>query len=234
MNLTSGRRAEGDSGEAWLSVSDLMAGLMVIFLFIAISYIRPVLLTQDQIRSIVTAWNNSKTQIYEALDAEFARDLERWDAELEPDTLIVRFRSPEILFEVNKAELRDRFKNILSDFFPRYLSVLHRFSQNIEEIRIEGHTSREWAPSTPELEAYFNNMKLSQERTRAVLEFVLRSPVTLESHAWAKPLITANGLSSSHPILKEGVEDVERSRRVEFRIRTNAEEQIERVLSTIQ
>jgi hypothetical protein len=44
---------------------------------------------------------------------------------------------------------------------------------------------------------------------------------------WARSLITANGLSSSHPIIIEGVEDKDLSRRVEFRVRTNAEKQLE-------
>ena len=38
--------------------------------------------------------------------------------------------------------------------------------------------------------------------------------------------ITANGLSSSQPIIINGIEDKERSRRVEFRIRTNADEKM--------
>ena len=46
---------------------------------------------------------------------------------------------------------------------------------------------------------------------------------------WAKALITANGLSSSHLILKDGEEDKELSRRVEFRVRTNAEKQLEEI-----
>jgi hypothetical protein len=44
---------------------------------------------------------------------------------------------------------------------------------------------------------------------------------------WAKGVITANGLSSSQPILVNGVEDKQLSRRVEFRVRTNAEKQLE-------
>ena len=46
---------------------------------------------------------------------------------------------------------------------------------------------------------------------------------------WAKALITANGLSSSHLIMKDGLEDKELSRRVEFRVRTNAEKQLEEI-----
>lgn len=45
---------------------------------------------------------------------------------------------------------------------------------------------------------------------------------------WMKKLVTANGLSSSHLIYKKnGEEDKFLSRRVEFRVRTNAEKQLE-------
>ena len=53
--------------------------------------------------------------------------------------------------------------------------------------------------------------------------------MTEEQSAWLKGLITANGLSSSQPILVNGAEDFELSRRVEFRVRTNAEKQLEEI-----
>lgn len=48
MEKLFGRRAAPDD-EHWMSVSDLMAGLMVIFLFIAITYIRPIVEIQSKI-----------------------------------------------------------------------------------------------------------------------------------------------------------------------------------------
>ena len=71
-------------------------------------------------------------------------------------------------------------------------------------------------------------MELSQNRTRSVLEYCF-GLMTREQIIWAKSLITANGLSSSQPILVHGVEDTSLSRRVEFRVRTNAEKQLEEI-----
>jgi hypothetical protein len=52
---------------------------------------------------------------------------------------------------------------------------------------------------------------------------------------WAKEKITANGLSSSKLILdKDGREDKEASRRVEFRVRTDAEKRIEAIQEKIE
>ena len=90
---------------------------------------------------------------------------------------------------------------------------------NIEEIRIEGHTNSNGG--------YYSNMELSQDRTRAVLQYCF-SLMSDDLEEWLKGLVTANGLSSSHLILKmNGEEDKDLSRRVEFRVRTNAEKQLE-------
>lgn len=228
-----GRGSRSDD-EHWVSVSDLMAGLMVIFLFIAVTYIRPVVETQNRIRDIVVAWKDSEVEIHDALQQEFEDDLTRWHAELDRETLSVRFRAPDVLFDAGTANLQPEFKAILDDFFPRYLKVLHIFQEAIAEVRIEGHTSSEWEGATTDDEAYFKNMALSQARTRSVLEYALGLPLVNPFKEWAQAYLTANGLSSSQLVYRDLQEDKIRSRRVEFRVRTNSKEQIVRVLETIE
>ena len=220
--------------EHWISISDLMAGLMVVFLFVAISYIRPIVETQSSIRDVAVTWKNSEVEIHKALYEEFKYDLPVWQAELDSETLSIRFTAPKILFDSATAELKLEFKNILEDFFPRYLRVLHEFKNEIVEIRLEGHTSSVWKGASSEDDAYFNNMELSQSRTRSVLKFAFDLPKIKNYKVWAKNLITANGLSSSQLIYKDGSEDYERSRRVEFRVRTNTKEQIKKILETVK
>ena len=226
-----GRSQDDDQ---WLSVSDLMAGLMVIFLFIAITYIRPIVEMQDTIREIVVAWKHSEFEIYKALEAEFRDDLPKWGADLDQETLSIRFKSPEVLFDSATAILKLEFQEILSDFFPRYIKLLYEFRDAIDEVRIEGHTSSAWIGAQSAREAYFRNMELSQARTRAVLEYSLDLEESAQFEDWARKLITANGLSSSQLIMTADGEDPVRSRRVEFRVRTNSKEQIVRVLETIE
>lgn len=219
----------------WLSVSDLMAGLMVIFLFIAIIFIRPLAEQNLRIKEIASTWQENETQIYEALQKEFANDLPRWNAEIDKDTLLIRFKAPEVLFERGRATIREQFAEILQDFFPRYVGVLQSYRSSLDEIRIEGHTSSAWNQETSADEAYFRNMELSQARTRAVLQNVLNLPETANARAWLQPLLTANGLSSSHLVLNEtGAEDRDRSRRVEFRVRTKARSEIVRILEEVR
>ncbi|WP_421566019.1 OmpA family protein [Ochrobactrum sp. EDr1-4] len=123
----------------------------------------------------------------------------------------------------------------MDDFFPRYLQVLDKYKDAIDEVRIEGHTSTEWAPNTPRLEAYFKNMDLSQQRTRSVLEYALKQPEVKSYQEWAIRHVTANGLSSSRALTQSnGNENSDASRRVEFRVLTNAKEQIVKVVEELQ
>ncbi len=74
-------------------------------------------------------------------------------------------------------------------------------------------------------------MKLSQSRTRSVLQHVLNLFKVTNKKKWLKKHLTANGLSSSRLIETNEIEDEEASRRVEFRVETNAEKQIEEIIN---
>jgi outer membrane protein OmpA-like peptidoglycan-associated protein len=88
-----------------------------------------------------------------------------------------------------------------------------------------------WNALTTADAAYFKNMELSQSRTRTTLEYVLGLPAVAPWKSWLIARMTANGLSSSHPRLNsDGTENREASRRVEFRVRTNAEARIADIL----
>ncbi len=221
-----------EEGEHWLSVSDMMSGLMVIFLFIAITYMVQVSEDRNQLIEIAVTYEKTKVAIYEQLLLEFKDDLEKWNAEIDKQTLAIRFQEPDVLFNVGEAEIKEKFKLILDDFFPRYINILKTYKSDIEEIRIEGHTSSEWRNNSPSDydKTYFLNMALSQTRTRATLEYCLMLPNVVDERLWIKQILTANGLSSSKPILIDGIEDTVHSRRVEFKVKTNSETQILKIL----
>ncbi len=308
-----------NESDHWISVADMMAGLMVIFMFITISYIlfgldetdREKLtqseqetwienlqkendqlkdtlddMTQDSLQShqqrleekkqrqsqikklqnrnnaleftlknaiesyekkykqTLKEWKQklvaeeTEGKIYRALKNEFEDNLREWGAELLPD-LTIKFKSPEVLFDTASDTLKPLFEEVLSDFIPRYLQILSQFKINIEEIRIEGHTSSKWGDSENDINAYFKNMELSQSRTRAVLKYSLEKTGKGETgeekiYTWARSLLTANGLSSSRLIRENGVENPELSRRVEFKIRIKVKQEILKTLEELQ
>ena len=227
-------RGDGGEGEGthWLSVSDLMAGLMVIFLFLAIAYMQEVRRDRDQMTEIAQTYQETKSRIYQALLDEFADDLTRWDAGVDSVRLAFEFRSPEVLFEQGQSAIRPRFEEILADFFPRYVATVEPYRAAIDEVRIEGHTSSDWTGVDDEARAYFLNMELSQGRTQSVLSYAHDLPGVGGKRDWIRSTFAAVGFSSSRPVLDAGgEEDTERSRRVTFRIITNAERQIQRILA---
>ena len=113
--------------------------------------------------------------------------------------------------------------------------VLDEYKHAITEVRIEGHTSSVWSNSASPEQAYFHNMRLSQDRTRSVLEYVHQLPRVSSYGDWITEHVAAVGYSSSKPVLDgNGLEDKEKSRRVAFRVISNAEEKIKLILSSQQ
>jgi outer membrane protein OmpA-like peptidoglycan-associated protein len=214
---------ESEDNPFAMSIGDLMAGLLFIFILLLTATMLKVQTKSDKEAAITQEYDRVNTQLYIDLQEEFKDSLKVWNAEIDSIQLSVRFQEPSTLFDFAKDDLKPRFKSILNDFFPRYIALLNdpRYRDDIEEIRIEGHTD-----SSGE---YFTNMKLSQDRTRTVLEYCFNL-LDDSKKDWAMSKATANGLSYSHIIKNpDGTENSTRSRRVEFRIRTNAEQKLEEI-----
>lgn len=223
-----------------LSLGDLMAGLLLIFILL-LSFVMLNLAEetsrideiQEEMLYIFTEYVKKHANLYKDLNSEFENDLPKWNAELDKKKLSVRFKEPRVLFEQGEAEVKFAFKEILDDFFPRYINILLRsdYIDDIAEIRIEGHTSTEWSKIVSPQEAYILNMELSQDRTRNVLQYVLQIPAISNNRAWIQKHLTANGLSSSKLVTNNSgeTENKKESRRVEFRVRTDAEKQLEEI-----
>ncbi|XEI31262.1 OmpA family protein [Aeromonas veronii] len=228
---TAHQNARRQSSEHWVSMSDLMAGLMMVFLFISIAFMHYVRIERDKIKQVAVAYQTAQVALYQALHDEFSVDLAKWDAEIDRQTLEFRFKSPDVLFGLGSDGLKPQFRAILNDFFPRYLTVLDKFKEQISDIRIEGHTSSDWSGAISDDDAYFKNMVLSQGRTRSVLQYIYEMPSAATHRSWIKKVFSAVGFSSAHPVYNQhGVEVPERSRRVTFKVITNAESQIRKII----
>ena len=274
MNENNQSLENEQQADVWISISDLMSGLMLVFLLIAITFMfqvnkdknkvledkdklekilkeneksqKELLITNKKLEQILKENEDYRKQIEEisksfaviegqlntALLEEFTpEELEKWNVTILPNNTI-RFNSPDVLFRRGNSEVKSLFKGILVDFFPRYIGVLTQptFINFIEEVRIEGHTSSGWNSRTSEIQAYTKNLELSQERAKNVLKFAINIDEVEDKFEWLKLKFRANGLSSAIPILDEnGFENRERSRRVEFRITTNAREALRKL-----
>ena len=226
----------------WMSVSDLMTGLMVIFLFIAIAYIKRV----QQNQTVLSDYVETKNKLHDKLVKEFEGDTLKWQMAIGKD-LSMKFNNPTVLFAQGSSELTPQFKEILDEFLPRYFNILLNDSlkKNIQEIRIEGHTDPVPHPSL-DSDAYIANVILSQQRSLSVLRYFRGMPAFEKYNDKEKQLLefwfTSNGLSYGKSLdsdgnytLSSGKDiDYQMSRRVEFRIVTSGDEILENFVKKIQ
>lgn len=227
----------------WISLSDIMTGLMVIFMFIAISYIKQVQDKQKETDALIEEYQQTVIALYEKLKIEFEEDFkaENWNAKIDED-LSIQFLNERVLFQEGQSRIRTKFREILDDFFPRYIEILldERFIDKIAEVRIEGHTNS--------VGGYMSNVYLSQQRTANVLDYILFDGTeTYEELPTAQQDLvrywfTANGFSFGRTLDSDGnftinsnaTEDKKLSRRVEFRIITKTEELIKKIIEQKQ
>lgn len=212
----------------WIPLADLMTGLMMVFMLIAASYM---LRVEQTTTLVVREYQETKNDLSKALQKEFEQNLKQWNAEILGD-MTIRFKDPNIQFDVGSATIKPGFRDILKDFIPRYIKVVtsKKYKDSIKEIRIEGHTSKRWISNNDELTAYIKNMRLSQDRAQSGLEFILSLHSINHDQKWVREHLTANGFSSSKPVTREnGSIDEARSQRLEFRIVTNADERMQEI-----
>ena len=223
---------DNSNNDFWVSTSDLMAGLMIIFLFIAIAYMTEMKSIIDKVIYVTEGYQDTEESLYNELMKEFKDDLENWNAEIDSKTLSFIFKEPDVLFEKGEYAIKPLFQKILDDFFPRYADILKndKFKNDVLAVRIEGHTSSEWTKISTKKQAYLNNMNLSQLRASNVLEHTLNTNLN-GSYDWIRDRLQAVGYSSSK--LKynlKGNEDKHQSRRVEFKVVTNSQEKLHKLL----
>ncbi len=230
--LTSGRHRVEDEG--WLPIADLMAGLMMAFVLITVVVLRDSPSRTDETlpieQSTAVSYFESREAIADSLEEAFGDLLVLWDARLDRSTLTVDFGAPEINFATGSSELNQRYKIILQDFFPRYLEALAPHKALIDEVRIEGHASSDWSPESSKTNAWFENMALSQQRTREVLRYIYQLRSVEPFRDWVRERVVAVGMSSARTVRNDdGTENQTRSRRVSFRMITNADEQLAKI-----
>ncbi len=221
----------------WISFSDLMTGLMIIFLFIAINYIVQ-----------VVEYRFISQEIYNKLEQVFSNEINDSTIHLSPDGVVsFRPKANQLHFNSGDYNLTKDFKDALDVFIPRYIEIITNddYIDFISEIRIEGHTD----PNPPKnlnrfKDSYLYNIWLSSERAAAVLTYVRASPeyISLPAHKKERLdfLFTANGLSFSRALNSSGEivylsNDTninnDLSRRVEFKIVTSNEKLIENIIN---
>ena len=131
-----------------------------------------------------------------------------------------------VLFDRGSCTLKKEAENELKKAFEEYVGTLVTSPQikpHLERVIIEGHTDSDGG--------YLYNLDLSQKRAFAVMNFLLSLEFAKQHNI--KPLLIASGRAYLDPVVIDGKEDKEASRRIEIKFRLknqDAMEEIERVL----
>ena len=217
---------DSEADEHWIATSDMMAGLMMVFLLIAVIYIHSFQKKSENIEDV-------SSNICNEIKRQFEKEKDEWSMSICENGLLVSFHN-DAIFDRGLDKLKPEFQNILDVFFPKFMKIVLDNEKDIDELRIEGHTSSEFT-SQDKKNSYILNTRLSQKRAYNVMRYVFDLPINNNSIQWMQTNLTAHGMSSSSLIKKnDGLEDPIKSRRVEFRLQTNVKEKFIQEFKSLQ
>lgn len=204
----------GDENVFWVTMSDLLLGLAVVFLVLFVFAITG--FTQNKV--------NEQEKQYEVTE-KIAQELQKNNIKVDVDKFSGRIKISDLeLFELNSWELSPKGKAYMAKFVPVYLNTIMKdpsVRENITQIIIEGHTdSQAFAGAKSEEEKYFKNMDLSLKRASSVAQYIVFADYNGKK-AYQKDLfslLSVEGKGPSEPVLVNGKEDFSKSRRVELKI----------------
>jgi outer membrane protein OmpA-like peptidoglycan-associated protein len=221
----------------WISLSDMMTGLMLIFLLIAVLVTMQITQEQKQRQQSVAEYQEVKDDIYADLNKAFGSKEDEWGISITRD-LVIKFENPDLLFGVDQSDLKVEYEVILDKFVPLYIGIINKeeYKDRIKEVRIEGHTA-DVSDAHP---TYMSTISLSQNRSNSVLEYILESNFfsSLDSAEQDKLRFwfSANGLGNGRTLDQNSqftyvtnAPISPNSRRVEFRILTDSESLIDEI-----
>ena len=178
--------------------------------------IQSLLAQETRVRDRLAKEERARDRLVSDLKNNLGAQIAKVGGRIEPTGKIVV--PDKVLFIKGEAGIRPQVARFLDDFCPRWFATLKESGSksDIDEIRIEGHSSSEWVSVDSPWKAWVLNLDLSQRRAQSVLERCLSLVDQSEFGGWVRGKLTAVGYSSSRPVLTDGSEDLRLSRRVVF------------------
>ena len=247
-------KREEEETSYWLSYSDMMAALLLIFILIisftilqSTSQYEEKQAELEQQQEVIKEQQEQldkligiRKELIEALKEEF--DGTDMSINVDEKTGSIALDSS-ILFDSGQAVLKQSGESLLKKFIPKYIvclrsdfiafqKLLYRvcllaFGQVLESLFVLFVIIEGHTDSEGD---YLYNLELSQKRALSVSSYCLNAKNAVLSESKIKgvrDMITANGKSFSNPVLDtDGKEDRNASRRVEFLFRLKDEDMI--------
>ncbi|WP_102027542.1 OmpA family protein [Salirhabdus sp. Marseille-P4669] len=219
-------------GNFWPAFTDILTTILLVILLILIT----LMFSKQQELEGKEAEIQEQQEMIDALvgyEQGVIQDLSRAfqeqgvQVEVDPESGAIKFDS-DLLFDYDKAELKEEFKAQLKQIIPVYSSVLLSEENRgaIESILIEGHTDSDGS--------YMYNLELSQDRAFSIVSYILSDEFgDFPNKEILREKVSAIGKSESTPVLVEGQEDMNKSRRVELKFRLAMSDEMDKILSEI-
>jgi outer membrane protein OmpA-like peptidoglycan-associated protein len=234
---------EEEKESSWVSYTDLMSALLIIFALVLMVTLFTMQQTYDE---SLASLNAKQAEIDKQKDELKQRDqmiqeivgvkgeiiqqlVEEFNGELQIDKQTGAITFPGgVFFGHDSSTISTAGKDYLNQFIPKYAAVLlsKQFEGNIAQIIVEGHTDNQGT--------YIYNLKLSQDRALSVVEAIYSNDFpNFENKEALKSIITANGRSFSDLVMTDNGVDLEKSRRVVFKFRLKEETMLEKIQTMV-
>lgn len=214
--------SEGEGNIFWVTMADLLLGLAIIFItlfVLAMTGFSQQTVQQQKIQMEVSQKISSKIEA-EKIGGRI--DNEEIQVDIDKMTGDLKISDVE-LFELNSYVLSDNGKKLLDKIAPIYIESIFadkELANQIEYIIIQGHTdSQTFAGLKTKEEQFLKNMELSLKRAHAVTEYMFSTNYNPEYSEQFRKLVVVEGKSFNEPVLVNGVEDFDKSRRVELKLK---------------
>lgn len=195
----------------WLSISDLMSGLLLIFALL-------VVVTLFQLKTMQEETQNKRILVIQALQQQFNSN--GINAKVNPETGDITLLES-VLFGFNEQELKPEGRAFLNRFLPVYSHVIfsdENISKEITRVIIEGHTSSDGALGY--------NMQLSLGRANSVFQYINAMEHLPEKSGFLNKI----QVSGRGPMDAQPSESLDSDRKVIFRMQFKSEDALNQVL----
>ncbi len=196
----------------WITMTDLMTALVLAFI---------VLFFYSYMTSFYEKIQQSAEREKATQALEQTLKAQKIDTAVDISTGVVKI-SDLSLFTLNSHELSPEGKKFMEKFVPAYLDSLFTneyMAEHIDKIIIQGHTdSQTFKGEFSAEEQYMKNMELSLKRAFTVANYITSTKYDRKYGERLRKMVIVEGASYSSPIIRQGKEDYDKSRRVELKL----------------
>ena len=197
----------------WVTMADLLLGLAIIFITLFVLAMTG--FSQQTIQQ-------QKVQM--EVSEKFGQELQKADIKVDMDKMTGDLKISDVeLFELSDWKLSPKGKKLLDKLAPIYINSIFadkELSNEIQYIIIQGHTdSQTFAGVKSKDEQFLKNMDLSLKRANAVAEYIFKTNYDKKYADQFRKLVVVEGKSYNEPVIVNGKEDFDKSRRVELKLK---------------